>query len=130
MGALYLNRGFVKMGKGDLRDAEQDFNESILLGEDSVAYSNLARLYFLKRDFNQAIVYCDKALTLDPADEIATEYKINSLKMQGKEKEAEEVFVILMRQNQTFYEELHNFFEQPDWPAKLEKLFWHKKYNF
>jgi tetratricopeptide (TPR) repeat protein len=85
----YYERGIYRTNIGDFENALADFNEIIRLRPDSrEGYRARAQFYYWQKQYDLVIPDADKALRLDPSDEIARTTKGLALLCLGKTREA------------------------------------------
>lgn len=81
----YYNRGSAKTELNDFYGAIKDYEYAIKLNEDfSMAYNNLSWLYFIKKEYDLAIVYADKSILKDKTNYVAWDSKSEILFQMGK----------------------------------------------
>lgn len=113
LAVLYNNYAITFFSKYDFNSAEKFLNTSISIYETDVAYLNLGIIRFYNHQYEKALEFFEKGLKLDPNYSSLLEFKINSLKMLDKDKEAEEVFKHLQKIDPKFYPKLRKFYKKP-----------------
>ena len=69
-----VNEGATLFLAGKYNEAEIKFKEAISLNpNNAVAHANIGNIYFKRKQFNEAILWLEKALTLDPKIDGVTE---------------------------------------------------------
>jgi hypothetical protein len=58
--------GLIYKSKGKIEDAEREYQASIKAKPGSYAFANLATLYYDQKDYDNATLYYEKALSLEP----------------------------------------------------------------
>jgi tetratricopeptide (TPR) repeat protein len=75
-GAAYINLGLAYYYTGDLENAKKEWQSAIDLDpKNSLAYSNMAFVYVMQKDYPLALRYANLALTFDPANPTALRLK-------------------------------------------------------
>lgn len=131
----FLNgKGSGLMQAGRLDDAEEVFDKSLSIKDNPMALLNKAFIYGYKNDYDNAILYCDKAIDLDPNLKLMVldikngfiEKKAENSGPDEFNSEAQELIdkANRLKEEESYWEGEHVFELEPVYPKFKKVTFW------